>query len=157
MIYVIDTSSINVLKNYYTGVFSSFWESFDNLVKEGRVISVKEALNEAYSKIDSEHLQQWIRANKSIFLPPSSKTEAQYVKEIFDIPHFKYLIPDKKLLTSNPIADPFVVAAARIRNGCVVTEEKYKKGASKIPNVCEHFNVRWTNIEGMMKEEKWIY
>ena len=157
MIYVIDTSSLSVLKTYYKGVFGSFWIHFDNLVTEGRLISVKEALKESDKNIDSEHLQQWITSNKSIFLPPRSKQETEFLREIFAVPHFKQLIPQKHLLTNKPVADPFVIAAAKVRNGCVVTEEKNKTGAAKIPNVCDHFNIQWTNIEGMMKKEKWNF
>lgn len=157
MIYVIDTSSLSVLKYYYKGVFSTFWGHFNLLVQSGNLISVREAYKEADEKIDSEHLQEWLENNKSIFLPPESPEETEFVREIFVVPHFKALIPDKKILTSNPLADPFIVASAKIRNGCVITEEKLKPNAAKIPNVCEHFGVRWTNLEGLMKEEKWNY
>ena len=30
----------------------------------------------------------------------------------------------------------------------VVTEEKFKKDAAKIPNVCEYFDIEWTDVEG---------
>ena len=157
MIYVIDTSSFNVLKNYYPEVFPTLWANLDKLIEKDRLISVKEALRECDDKIDSDHLQKWIKNNRSIFLTPSSKLETKFVEEIFSVPHFKYLVPAKYLLKSNPVADPFIVAAAKIRNGCVITEEKYKKGAAKIPNICEHFNVKWNNIQGLMKEENWNY
>ena len=32
-----------------------------------------------------------------------------------------------------------------------------KKNAGKIPNVCEHFGVDWTNVEGFMAREGWTF
>jgi hypothetical protein len=44
------------------------------------------------------------------------------------------------------------IASARVRGGCVVTEEANKPNAAKIPNVCEHFGIHWTNVEGFWKQ-----
>jgi hypothetical protein len=48
-------------------------------------------------------------------------------------------------------------ASARVRGGCVVTEEKLKPKAAKIPNVCEHFGVHCTNVEGFLKQKGWTF
>ena len=32
-----------------------------------------------------------------------------------------------------------------------------KKNAAKIPNVCEHFGVHCTNVEGFMERESWTF
>lgn len=50
-----------------------------------------------------------------------------------------------------------LVAAAGARGGCVVTEEANTQNAAKIPNVCEHFGVDCTNVEGFMERESWTF
>lgn len=60
-------------------------------------------------------------------------------------------------LRGYPVADPFVVACARVRDGCVVTEEASRPNAARIPNVCGHFGVRCTNVEGFLREIGWEF
>lgn len=76
---------------------------------------------------------------------------------IFSVRHFLNLVEEKKRLTGRPVADPFLIACAKVRGWSVVTEEKLKPHAAKIPNVCEHFNVRWTNVEGFLKSRGWTF
>ena len=80
-----------------------------------------------------------------------------FVNSIFQIPHFQYLVSAKQRLKGNPVADPFVIAAARIKEGCVVTEEDKKKNSARIPNICDHFNIPCTNVEGFMEMENWKF
>ena len=100
--------------------------------------------------------QDWIHEHKEIFLPPQEE-ESTFMAQIFAVQHFTQLVPQKKTLTSNPFADPFVIASAGIKNGCVVTEEKLRPNGAKIPNVCEHFGIDCTNLEGLMEREKWRF
>jgi len=44
-----------------------------------------------------------------------------------------------------------------VREGCVVTEEGHKLNAAKIPNVCKHFGVACTNVEGFMDRNDWQF
>ena len=81
----------------------------------------------------------------------------QFVSQIFSVPHFQALVPEKSQLDNRPCADPFVIARAKIINGCVVTEEKWKPNAAKIPNVCEHFGIDCTNLQGFMEREGWTF
>jgi hypothetical protein len=55
------------------------------------------------------------------------------------------------------VADPFVIAAAAIRGGTVVTQEHLKPNAAKIPNVCDHFGIPWTDVEGFMVHQSWNF
>lgn len=133
MAYIIDTNSFNVLENYYPASFPSFWENVGRLIREQRLLSVKEVFNELDGKLPEEHfMQQWIKDNAGIFRPISGD-EGQFVAEIFSIDHFRMLIGQKQQLRGMPVADPFVIAAARACDGCVVTEERIKPNAAKIP------------------------
>lgn len=80
-----------------------------------------------------------------------------FVSEIFSIPHFQNLVGQKQTLKGTPVADPFIIACAKVKNGCVVTEEVMKQGAARIPNICEHFGIDCTNVEGFMEREKWEF
>lgn len=155
MIYVFDTNSFRVLGNYYPDRFPSFWEMFDGLVAAGRIVSVREARRELDQNI-KDHLDRWVDRNKRIFLSPSAE-ETEFVSGIFEVQHFRQLVSSRNLSTGKSVADPFLIAAAWSRGGCVVTEEAMKKNAAKIPNVCEHFGVDWTNVEGFMAREGWTF
>jgi hypothetical protein len=156
MIYVFDSSSFNILKEYYRDKFRTFWTRFDEAVARGEVLSVREVLIELDGRVDRPHLQDWIKTNRGIFLTPSAD-ETMFIQEIFAIPHFQYLMKPKNMLTSAAFADPFVIALAKVRQGCVVTEEKLKKDGAKIPNICKHFGVECTNLEGFIEQQNWEF
>jgi hypothetical protein len=155
MTYVVDTNSLMVLRSYYPDRFPSVWESISSLMLEGRFRSVKEVLNELEGR-DSKHVLAWAKKNSSIFLPPSDG-ETACISEIFAVPHFRQLIGSEQRFRGTPVADPFLVAAAKVNGGCVVTEESFKENAAKIPNVCRHFEVDCTNLEGLMERENWAF
>nr|VFJ92308.1 MAG: protein of unknown function (DUF4411) [Candidatus Kentron sp. LFY] len=68
------------------------------------------------------------------------------------------MISKQKTLQGKPVADPFVIALAKcLENSCVVTSETKSSNAAKLPNVCEHFKVDWTNLEGFMEREDWRF
>ncbi len=125
-------------------------------MKDGKIISVKEVERELQRYTRYPHLSDWIKRNKNIFVKPGT-AETQFVRQIFLVPHFQNLVNEKNRLTGYPCADPFIIALAKTINGCVVTEEKEKPNAPKIPNVCDHFKVPFTNLRGFMEREKWKF
>ena len=46
MIFIVDTSSFSVFRNYYPSAFPSFWEFINALADDGTIRSVKEVFNE---------------------------------------------------------------------------------------------------------------
>ena len=156
MIYVLDTSCFKVLKNYYPSRFPSLWSGIGKLADSGRLISVREVLNELESYNETDFLQTWAQDHKQIFLTPGND-EQLFVREIFKIPHSQALISQKSILRGTPVADPFVIAAAKVRAGCVVTQESKKPNAAKIPNICEHFGIECVSLEGFMEKEGWEF
>lgn len=151
-----DTSSFRVLGNYYPDRFPSFWEMFNDLVAVGRIVSVREVLNELELQSTKAHLDEWVQKNKRVFFAPST-LETEFVSAIFEVEHFLQLVSTENVLKGKPVADPFVVAAAKARGACAVTEESMRANAAKIPNVCDHFQIEWTNVEGFMKREGWAF
>jgi len=156
MRYVFDTNSFIVIGHYFPERFPSFWAKFDALVAAGRVLSVREVLRELDNHNTRLHLRNWIDANQSVFLVPTPQ-ETQFVSQIFAVPHFQNLLSKKQILAGGPAADPFVIALAKVVGCCVVTEESKKDNAARIPNVCEHFGLGWTNLEGLMQSEGWCF
>lgn len=102
------------------------------------------------------HLNAWVDGHPNLFLDPTGQ-EMEQVAEIFKVPHFRQLIGQKAQLKGMPVADPFLVARGAILGACVVTEEVLKPNAAKVPNVCAHFGVRSTNVQGFLVEVGWRF
>ena len=59
MIYVFDNNSLsNILNHYYPDRFPSFWEKFDDIVKRGDLISVREVRNELTGKFNDDKIDR---------------------------------------------------------------------------------------------------
>lgn len=156
MIYVFDTNSLSELNAYYPDIFKEFWNKFDGVVSSGQVISTREVFPEI-ERSGLEHVVTWAKDNKATFFTMPTATETAFVAQIFAVPHFRSLIGAKQQQRGDPVADPFVIACAKINGGTVVTEEKLKPNAAKIPNVCNHFNIPWTNLAGFMRAQRWSF
>ena len=156
MIYVFDNNSLSKLKHYFPNVFKSVWAGLDGLVASGDLLSTREVWNESQLGVPNPHVQAWLKANKHIFQIPQAP-ELKMVAQILAIPHFRAIIGTKQQLNGTPVADPFVIALAKTRNGTVVTEEELKPNAAKIPNVCQHFGVPCMNLEQFMQVQGWSF
>jgi Domain of unknown function (DUF4411) len=60
------------------------------------------------------------------------------------------------------MADPFVVAVARAKEGCtVVSGELWSNSPRpervKIPNVCESFGIHHIQFLDMMRVQRWVF
>lgn len=155
-VYVFDSGPlIDLFKHYYPGRFPSLWEQFDAMIDVGRITSTREVQNELDGSGDE--LSKWCKRHRNLFEVPSVD-ELRVVGGIFAVTHFQAMIRKQERMAGRPVADPFVIARARsVPDGCVVTTEKESAGAAKIPNVCEHFGVDWTNLEGFMEREDWRF
>ena len=136
MKYVFDNNSLtSIFKFYYFESFPSFWEKFNRLVTSKEIVSVREVRRELEHMNRWDYIKVWA-ANYPDFFETPTNDELEFITEIYRIRHFQQNIEKKILLKGSPIADPFIVAKAKINNAMVVTEEKYKEHASKIPNIC---------------------
>ena len=156
MVYVFDTNCFIVIGHYYPEQFPSFWEKFNQTVESDKIISVREVRRELDINAAEDHLIKWIKLHKNIFVTPSPAV-MRLVNDIFSVPHFEASLPDRMRLGSTPFADPFVIAQAKAMNYCVVTQESEKPHAARIPNICGHFDVDWTNLQGFMERENWSF
>jgi Domain of unknown function (DUF4411) len=156
MKYIFDSGPlIDLFKHYYPERFPSLWEKFDALVSKGEIISVREVYNEIDDKEDA--LSYWAKDQKDILFLPSTVNELRFVSNIFEIRHFQAMVRKQEQLQGKPVADPFVIARAKISNCPVVTTEVFKDNAAKIPNVCKHFSIPCINLEEFMEKEGWTF
>jgi hypothetical protein len=156
MRYVVDTSSLLVLNNFYQKTFATLWSHLDDMAADGTLVSVREVLNELDNYNDRDFIQQWAKQHRAIFAVPSNE-ETRIVQRILAVPHFQTLISTQAILKGKPVADPFIIAAAMASGGTVVTEEAFKPNAAKIPNVCTYFNVPCMNLETFMIGQGWTF
>lgn len=155
--YVFDTGPlIDLFNHYYPDRFPTLWENFESLVSNEKIVSVREVANEIESYHEEDRLVEWAKKNRKFFSQPT-KDELLMVADIFRVTHYQAMIRKKERLKGKPVADPFVIAKAKACNGWVVTREKWKENSAQIPNVCEHFGIPWTNLEGFMQKEGWTF
>ena len=155
--YVFDNGPLITLFNhYYPERFPTLWKKFDALRAEGKIISVREVKNEIERYAETDRLMSWAKRNTQFFPTPVHE-ELLFVTEIFKIKHFQNLIRKKELLKGRPVADPFIIAKAKVMGGCVVTQEKYKENSAQIPNVCDKFGIACVDLEGFMERVHWIF
>lgn len=151
--YVFDSGPFIDLNNYPPDVFSSFWDNMNQMLKDAEIISSIEVFREIENYND-EFVAEWARKNKKYFLKPSLE-EQELSKEI--LAKFPNLIKEDSILLGKPLADPFVIAQAKIHGCTLVHQEKFKPNAHKIPNVCEHFKVNEISLFDFFRKEKWKF
>ena len=156
MIYVFDTSSLRSLQHFYPSVFVTIWSGLDSLIRQNTLTSTREVWTELERQNISTDVLAWAKQNKQIFATPK-QDELRFVATIFQVPHFHSLIGEQQRLKGMPVADPFVIACAKIKNGTVVTEERFRPNAAKIPNVCRYFSVPCIDLEGFMQAQGWSF
>jgi hypothetical protein len=150
--YVFDSGPFIDLKNYPGDVFTTLWDNFSQLIRNGHVISSTEVLKELQDYDDE--MAEWAKINKQIFLKPSIE-EQTLVKSILE--KHPELIKQEAILLGKPQADPFVIAQARIHECVLVHNEKFKPNAHRIPNVCKQFKVKEIPLFEFFRLEGWKF
>lgn len=154
--YVVDSDTlIHLFHYYYQERFPSLWNKFDAMIEEESIISVSEVFREIEN--GQNRLASWAKSKKQKIFKKPAPEELVFVAEIFKISHFQELISERSRLKGKPVADPFIIARAKIQNGCVITQEKNTPNAAKIPNVCQNFGVDCIDLEGFMVREEWRF
>lgn len=154
--YVLDTNVISALhKNYYRNRFVSLWKQFDQLVAHGKITSTREAYHELHDGAPGDDTA-WATENSKLFAIPDAK-EAAFVAEIYSVGHFQANIERQKLIRGGRNADAFIIARAHATGGTVITMERLKPQAVKIPNICDYFKIPVLDLEGFMEQEGWVF
>lgn len=126
------------------------------MIEEERIVSTREVKREIETQDDD--LTRWTETVPNLFSSPT-RDVGSFVSTIYSVTHFQDNIERKKLLKGGLNADPFVVATAALQDpvGTVVTLERHKPNAVRIPNLCEYFDIPCLNLEGFMGEEGWVF
>lgn len=154
--YVIDTNVFISLELYYPKRFPTIWERVDSLADSGSLVSVREVRRELENNCSSEHVLNWVNQHRHIFHIPTNE-ECQIVSEIFKKKQYLGFVKRNNLLKAMPVADPFIIAAAKVKGFCVVTQESNKSKGARIPTACLDFGVDCIDLEGFLEREKLEY
>lgn len=154
--YVFDTMVLSQqFRFYYRLRFPTLWTKFETMIVEERITSTREVRRELVNSNDESILRE---VNKYRYLfPTPTQDEEDFVGRIFGIRHFRHNIPQKTLLKGGLNADPWIIARAATVDGTVVTNEKFRDHAAAIPNICEHFDIKYLSFDDFMGKENWTF
>jgi hypothetical protein len=154
LLYSIDTSGlINPWRfDYPPTVFPGIWDSLSELIDKEVVVASEEVFHEIKPGDD---LYDWVNARKKMFLPLDADVQ-QAVTDILSI-HTAWIPPDR----SKNMADPFVVAVAKVHGCTVVSGETWSNSPKpenvRIPNVCHGLGIRHITFLELMREQGWMF
>lgn len=154
--YVIDTNVFINLGLYYPKRFPTIWETVDSLADSGDLVSVREVRRELENNCASDYVLDWVKKYRRIFHIPTNE-ECQIVTEIFKKNQYLGFVKKKNILKGMPVADPFIIAAAKAKGFCVVTQESNKAKGARIPTACADFDVDCIDLEEFLEREKLEY
>ena len=149
--YLIDTNVFRPLYNFiYDDVFPEIWDGISILIEQNKFVSVAEVKKEYdYQLSHRSAAVAFSKENSHLFLKPGPE-DAYMLREIYKIPEFQ--LKPKEIKNKKSHADAFLVAKAKVLNGCVVTDESPRsKEPAKIPNICMHFGVNCMTMHEFMR------
>ena len=153
MAYCIDTSAIldGWVRYYPRDVFPTLWDKLEDMIAGGRLIAPDEVLKEL-SKNDDD-LHAWARLQDGLFCPLEDDIQIATAEILGAFPK---LVNNER---NRSIADPFVIAVAKVRGLSVVTGEKRKGNPArpKIPDVCDAYGIKSLTLLELMKSEGWKF
>ena len=157
MKYVFDTNTLNsIFKFYYQDTFRGFWQNFNSMVKSGEIVSVKEVRRELSRWESWTNVKAWASNYQDFFANPT-EDELQFITRIYAVKHFQQNIEQRKLLKGEPVADAFVIARAAVNDATIVSEEKFRPNAAKIPNICRYFKIDCIYLKEFLVKEGWHF
>mgnify|MGYP001562324466 CR=1 FL=1 len=149
--YLIDASSIfdfwlvtsGVTRPYHIKVlkFRAIWDHICSLIDNGTIL-VPETVSEEIVIADPE-LLKWVESHKKSLV--SSDPFQSELKQILNS------FPSYALKRVNKLNDARIISIAMGMGLTVITSEHKNFGTlsqlnPKLPNVCDKFNVKWTNL-----------
>lgn len=150
--YCFDTSSWVEAwtRSYPRDVFPSFWALLEPLIEGQAIVCPEDVVGELANKDDGLH--RWAKSRSGLVYPMDSEQweKSREIGRVFP----KFL----KEGSSKNRGDTWVIALARVTGRCVVTEEVPSEAPHKvlkIPDICDHYGVRWINLLTFMREQKW--
>ena len=141
--------------------YINFWNKFDSHVDNEKIISVREAYQEI--KNGGDNLAEWAEKNKKSFFHIPEQEELIFVQKIFQNKHYQKLIKIRNIASGTPVADPFLIAKAKVIQGCLITEDGFfrdgrlKLGSPSPAFICKELGIECLNLTNFMKKERWSF
>lgn len=131
---------------YPPDIFGPVWEKLDELIAVREIIAPQDVLLELEKQKDDLH--GWASERPEFFIEPNREVMESYADIVNAYPGFM------KVNSTKSGADPFVVATAEVHELSVVTYETHAKkdAAPKIPNVCDHRNIKFAQIVEVLRD-----
>ncbi len=152
-IYCIDTSALVEMwrVTHRPQTFPSLWQDLEKLIKAGKLVSPEEVFEEIKKRDDD--LFNWCKQNKSLF----KRIDQEQIRELIEI--------EKKLENFGHFdrehdADPWVLALASVKDGIVISQEKYTgdfKNPSRIPDACRALEIPHKKPSDFFEKEGFEY
>lgn len=154
-IYVIDASSlIDLGQRYWPSVFPGLWSQLDEYMQSGSMVVPYMVAIEVFKGDDN--LSQWLNARQNAIADICEVQEA-LMEEI--MAKYDFLV---KKTDSYTVADPFVVAYARMRHDgsnlndeaiAVITSESPLPHKKRIPFVCSEYKLDSVSLRQFFERE----
>jgi hypothetical protein len=147
----VDTSSLVEAHRrlYPLELYGEFWGFLAGKISDGSILAPKKVFEEICAG-DDDHLKRFVQSReKELRVFPVAKVQdgfriiADYVKATYPLRRWAEFLSG---------GDAWVIAYAMKIGGTVVTEESdSRKKKIRIPTVCRKFDVKFTDINGMLK------
>ena len=157
MIFFLDSSVfIESKKNYYApDICSAFWCWLSKeCLSNSNIRSIQDVLDEL--KAGNDDLPKWVQTKLpgDFFIPTSKDVDiVDERRRMQDALEHRTDLKSAKVRSFLAKADLWLIAAAKIKGGCVVTNERANpgQGSIKIPSVAEYFGVKSCTIFDVMR------
>ncbi len=151
-LYCLDTSVLieSWGRHYKPSRFPSFWVCVHETIAAGIFIAPAIVLNELERKDDG--LCAWTRERMGLFVPLTADVQRAH-DEIIN--RFSRLINQS---TGKSMADPWVIALAKLRGCPVVTYEKSGgENNPRIPDVCLRLGIECRRLDEVIEDLGWTF
>lgn len=159
--FVVDSDVFITSKNLYYAfdICPGFWRNLIRSYEQKKVYSVERVRGELLTGDREEDLVEWVREEvpRSFFKSVDSIEIIEAYREIMRWiqHHHNYFDSAKAKFASG--ADGWLVAYAIVHDATVVTNERRAPDSRrdiKLPDVCNAFEVRYTNVFAMLRSLK---
>jgi len=144
---------------YPLDVVQSFWLKINSLSQAGIITSIDKVKKEIFDNSSHEdELKLWCVSNlPTEFFINTDTVIHNYISIVNWTNSMSYHYTSNAIqeFLETDLADPWLIAFAMSNNWTIVTYEKSqpeRKNRIKIPEVCNHFNIRYINTIQMFRE-----
>lgn len=154
MTYLLDANTLIEAKNryYQMHICPGYWDWLATCQGRSLLSSVESVGNELRG--GNDELAEWAKQHPELFLSESDEATQIAFAEVAQ--HVQTQSATMKAGAMEEFlrgADPWLIAKARVTGYSIVTHERLNIQAKRkflIPNVCEHFGVRYLNTFDML-------